>query len=87
MAQRPRKACSFSTSSLMLRREAHQTPVKLPRWGAKTSGQIQATLPNVIALQSVQARMLAVSQRTHKTLDHDAGHTIMGIRDSLILSR
>lgn len=80
MAQRPRKACSFSTSSLMLRREAHQTPVKLPRWGARTSGQIQATLPKVIALQSVQAKMSAVSQTMYRMLDHDAGQIIMVIK-------
>ena len=52
MEVRPRKACSFSTSSRMLRRAAHQGPMKCSRWGAITSGLIQLTRPSVIALHS-----------------------------------
>ena len=51
MEVRPRKACSFSTSSRMLRSAEHHTPTKCSRCGAMGSGHTQATRPNVIALQ------------------------------------
>ena len=50
-AQRPRKACSFSTSSRMLRSALHQGPTKCTRWGAICPGDTHATRPSVIALQ------------------------------------
>jgi hypothetical protein len=50
-AHRPRKACSFSTSSRMLRSALHQGPTKCTRWGAICPGDTHATRPSVIALQ------------------------------------
>lgn len=51
-AQSPRKACSFSTSSRMLRSALHQGPTKCARWGAICPGHTHATRPSVIALHA-----------------------------------